>query len=120
MAHISWIESDAHISWTYERAGIEVEDRVPEVLGGDTNARESTNLEGYEHRDRIIERMAEVADANGREPTRWDVIYEMSTVIVGHQRLADRQRMVDDGTLSSDAVTGFTAEDLRPRIRSTE
>lgn len=121
MAHVSWFEADAHISWAYETAEVAIEDRVPDVLGGDRHPHESTNLEGYDHRDRIVERVEEVAaEATDKQRARWDVIYEMAIVIVGHRRFADRQRMAEVGTLSVEAANFRTPEQLRPHIRSAE
>ena len=120
MAHRAWVEADAHISWTYEAAGIDIENRIPAILGGDRYPWESTKLDGYEHRDRIIERLGELTAASAGEPTRWDLVYEMSFVIVGHLRHADRQRMIDGGSLSSETAQLRTAEELRPNIRPIE
>lgn len=115
MAHFSWFEADAHISWAYTEAGILVPDRVPSVLGGDQNPAESQRVAGYEHRDRIIERVGELAAASSFKPAyaRWDAVYEIADVIVGHARLEDHHRLVADGILPESAVADLTPDILR-------
>lgn len=116
MAHWAWIASDSHISWSYEQADIPIEDRVPGVLGGDRHPQDSTpNLEGYDHIDRIIDRVEEIAETQPqREHARWPVIYEMSKVMIGHERLGNFQKLAEEGVLSAESVAELTPQDLQP------
>ena len=111
MAHQSWIEADAHISWEYDQAG--TEDRLPAVLGGDNNPGQSAHLAGYEYEGEVLSRVQDLAAESGTN-SRWPAIYEMGRVIVGFERLSNMQRLADVGIISTKSVARLTPEDLQP------
>jgi hypothetical protein len=122
MSHWSWDASDAHISWSYEQAGISIEQRVPARMA--FNDREgghdyTAQLQGYEHILRIVDRVEEVSAEEPEHPSRWPVILEMSGIMVAHYRIAGILKGVEEGRYNPDWLESSVFKGLLEKVGQT-
>ncbi len=83
MAHWTWIEADNHIEWEYERAGVPSANRLPPAIATVAEPVACLFLDGYEHKNNILGRLATLGEDYGTDP-RVELVFEMAPIIEGN------------------------------------